>query len=74
MLEGSGRQKWKKAMTKAGGKRLRVRVAWDGIEWQRMNSGWSYIGSSQGQEAIRCRFRMRSGTAGLFADKKQGRS
>ena len=32
--------KWKKAMTKTGGKRLRVRVAWDGIEWQRMNLGW----------------------------------
>ena len=31
----------------------------------------TYIRSSQGQEAIRCRFRMRSGTAGLFADKKR---
>ena len=29
-LEGSGRQKWKKAMTKTDGERLRVRVAWDG--------------------------------------------
>ena len=38
--EGSGRQKWKKVMTKTGGKRLRVRVAWNGIEWQRMNLGW----------------------------------
>ena len=28
-LEGSGRQKWKKAMTKTDGKRLRVRVAWE---------------------------------------------
>ena len=26
-------------MTKTGGKRLRVRVAWDGIGWQRMNLG-----------------------------------
>ena len=31
----------------------------------------NYIGSSQGQEAVRCWFRMRSGTAGLFADKKR---
>ena len=31
----------------------------------------NYIGSSQGQEAIRCWFMMRSGTAGLFADKKR---
>ena len=31
----------------------------------------NYIGSSQGQEPIRCWFRMRSGTAGLFADKKR---
>ena len=37
-LEGSGRQEWKKAMTKTGGKRLRVRAAWDGIGWQRMNN------------------------------------
>ena len=31
----------------------------------------NYIGSSQGQEAIRCWFRMRSDTAGLFANKKR---
>ena len=31
----------------------------------------TYIGSSQGQEAVRCRFRIGSGTAGLFADKKR---
>ena len=60
--EGSRRQKWKKAMTK---------TAW----WEEVKSksslGWyrmaknefrleTYIGSSQGQEAIRCWFRMRS--------------
>jgi len=72
-LEGSGRQKWKKAMTKTGGKRLRVRVAWDGIGWQRMNNifvgelHW-VITRSGGN---RCWFRMRLGTAGLFADKKR---
>ena len=32
-LEGSGKQKWKKVMTKTGGKRLRVRVGWDVIGW-----------------------------------------
>ena len=31
----------------------------------------NYTGSSQGQEAIRCWFRMKSGTADLFADKKR---
>ena len=31
----------------------------------------NYIGSSQGQEASRCWFRMRLGTPGLFADKKR---
>lgn len=28
------------------------------------------IGSTQGQEAIRCRFQIRTGSAGLFADKE----
>ena len=50
---------------------MRVRVAWDGIGWQRREFRLEiYIGLSQGQEAIRCWLRMRSGTAGLFADKK----
>ena len=44
------------------------------LGWYRMaKNGFrleNYIGSSQGQKTIRCWFRMSSGTAGLFADKK----
>ena len=51
---------------------MRVRVAGVGIGWQRREFRLEiYIGLSQGQEAIRCWLRMRSGTAGLFADKKR---
>ena len=32
-----------------------------------------YIDSSLGQEAVRCRFRLRTGSAGLFEDKKRCR-
>ena len=56
---------------------------WEEVE-SRSSLGWyrmtkeefgveTYLGSSQGQEAIRCRFRMRTGSAGLFADKKRCR-
>ena len=72
-LEGSGRQKWKKACNDQD--------CWEEVEsknslgWYRMAKNEfgleTYIGSSQGWEAIRCRFRMRSGTTGLFADKKR---
>ena len=30
-----------------------------------------YIDSSLGQEAVRCRFRLRTGSAGLFEDNKR---
>ena len=43
---------------------MRVRAAWDGKNELRLETD---IRSSQSQEAIRCWFRMRSGTAGLFA-------
>ena len=56
---------------------------WEEVE-SRSSLGWyrmtkeefgveTYLGSSQGQEAIRCPFRMRTGSAGLFADKKRCR-
>ena len=54
-----------------------ARVAWDGSYKMAKNEFRleNYIGLSKGQEAIRCWFRprMRSGTAGLFADKKRCR-
>ena len=61
--EGNDRDWWEEVESKSS------------LGWYRMAKNEfrleNYIGSSQGQEAVRCWFRMRSGTAGLFADKKR---
>ena len=58
-------------MSKIGGGRLMAKVACGGIKQQRRGFKRKVTLTPLGQEVVRCRFRLRTGSAGLLEDKKR---